>query len=54
VFCYVHEAIMVLTVLAPTQRQAITVAVRNTHVSLDGTLLRIDGVGIGSARLVIG
>jgi hypothetical protein len=42
----------VLAALAPTLRQAIETAVRKAFVILEGTLLRIDRVGMG--RAVIG
>ena len=50
VFRYVHEAIDVLAALAPTLSAAKTIAVRKAFVILDGTLLRIDRVGMGSGR----
>ncbi|WP_226363230.1 transposase family protein [Pseudonocardia sp. ICBG1142] len=45
---YVAEAIGLLAVLAPTLEQAITVATGKAFVILDGTLLRIDRVGMAS------
>ncbi|WP_374111702.1 transposase family protein [Pseudonocardia sp. ICBG1142] len=45
---YVAEAIGLLAALAPTLEQAITVAAGKAFVILDGTLLRIDRVGMGS------
>jgi hypothetical protein len=50
VFRYIAEAIEVLAALAPTLRDAIAVALRKAFVILDGTLLRIDRVGMGSGR----
>jgi transposase len=50
VFRYIHEAIEVLAALAPGLRAAVEVAVRKAFVILDGTLLRIDRVGMGSGR----
>jgi hypothetical protein len=50
VFRYIHEAIEVLAALAPTLREAIKLAARKAFVILDGTLLRIDRVGMGSGR----
>ena len=46
-FRYVHEALDVLTALAPSLRDAVDVAIRKAFVILDGTLLRIDRVGRG-------
>jgi DDE superfamily endonuclease len=50
VFRYIHEAIEVLAALAPTLREAITLAAQKAYVIVDGTLLRIDRVGMGSGR----
>jgi DDE superfamily endonuclease/Helix-turn-helix of DDE superfamily endonuclease len=50
VFRYIHEAIELLAALAPTLREAITLAARKAFVIVDGTLLRIDRVGMGSGR----
>ena len=50
VFRYIHEAIEVLAALAPTLHEAITAAARKAFVIVDGTLLRIDRVGMGSGR----
>ena len=50
VFRYVQEALEVLAALAPSLRDAVAVAVRKAFVILDGTLLRIDRVGMGSGR----
>jgi DDE superfamily endonuclease len=44
----VREAIGLLAVMAPTLEQAIEVARRKAFVILDGTLLRIDRVGMTS------
>lgn len=49
-FRYIHEALEVLAALAPSLCDAITVATRKAFVILDGTLLRIDRVGMGSGR----
>jgi hypothetical protein len=50
VYRYVREAITLLAAMAPTLDQAIEVARRKAFVILDGTLLRIDRVGMGSGR----
>jgi hypothetical protein len=50
VYRYIREAIGLLAALAPTLQQAIEVAARKAFVILDGTLLRIDRVGMGSGR----
>ena len=49
-FRYIREALDVLAALAPTLEQAIDVARRKAFVILDGTLLRIDRVGMGAGR----
>ncbi|WP_232663391.1 transposase family protein [Pseudonocardia sp. TRM90224] len=49
-FRYIREALDVLAALAPTLNQAIAVATAKAFVILDGTLLRIDRVGISSGR----
>ena len=49
VYRYLREALDVLAALAPTLEQAIEVAARKAFVILDGTLLRIDRVGMASA-----
>jgi hypothetical protein len=49
-FRYIHEALDVLTALAPSLQDAVAVAMRKAFVVLDGTLLRIDRVGMGSGR----
>jgi hypothetical protein len=48
VYRYLHEAIGLLAALAPTLDQAIEVARGKAFVILDGTLLRIDRVGMAS------
>jgi DDE superfamily endonuclease/Helix-turn-helix of DDE superfamily endonuclease len=48
VYRYVREAIGLLATLAPTLDQAIAVAAQKAYVILDGTLLRIDRVGMTS------
>jgi hypothetical protein len=50
VFRYIREALDVLAALAPTLRDAVTVAARKAFVIIDGTLLRIDRVGMTSGR----
>jgi len=50
VFRYIREAIELLAALAPTLHEAITLAARKAFVIVDGTLLRIDRVGMGSGR----
>ena len=50
VFRYITEAIEVLAALARTLRKAVQTAVRKAFVILDGTLLCIDRVGMGSGR----
>lgn len=49
-FRYIHEAIEVLAALALSLQEAVTAAIRKAFVVLDGTLLRIDRVGMGSGR----
>jgi hypothetical protein len=46
VYRYLREAIGLLAALAPTLDQAIAVAAGKAYVILDGTLLRIDRVGM--------
>lgn len=41
---YIHEAVQLLTALAPDLAAAMRVASRKAHVILDGTLLRIDRI----------
>lgn len=50
VFRYVTEAIELLAALAPTLQQAMAVIAAKAYVILDGTLLRMDRVGMGSGR----
>jgi hypothetical protein len=50
VYRYVREALRLLAAMAPTLEQAIEVASRKAFVILDGTLLRIDRVGMASGR----
>lgn len=50
VFRYIQEAIEVLAARASTLAAAMAVIVRKAFVILDGTLLRIDRVGMGSGR----
>ncbi|ODU05647.1 MAG: transposase [Pseudonocardia sp. SCN 72-86] len=47
---YISEAIEVLAALAPTLTTAMAVIKAKAFVILDGTLLRIDRVGMGSGR----
>jgi Helix-turn-helix of DDE superfamily endonuclease len=46
VYRYLREAIRLLAAMAPTLEQAIEVARRKAFVIVDGTLLRIDRVGM--------
>jgi hypothetical protein len=50
VYRYIREALALLAAMAPTLDQAIEVASRKAFVILDGTLLRIDRVGMASGR----
>jgi transposase-like protein len=50
VYRYLREAIGLLAATAPTLAQAIEVAARKAFVILDGTLLRIDRVGVTGGR----
>jgi hypothetical protein len=50
VYRYVREAITLLAAMAPTLDEAIAVARGKAFVILDGTLLRIDRVGMASGR----
>jgi hypothetical protein len=50
VYRYLCEALDLLAALAPTLAQAIEVAAGKAHVILDGTLLRIDRVGMTGGR----
>ena len=49
-FRYIREALEVLAALAPSLHDAVAVATRKAFVIIDGTLLRIDRVGMGSGR----
>ena len=46
VYRYVREALGLLAAMAPTMQQAIAVAAGKAFVILDGTLLRVDRVGM--------
>nr|WP_261763811.1 transposase family protein [Pseudonocardia asaccharolytica] len=48
VYRYVREALALLAAMAPTLEQAIEVASRKAFMIGDGTLLRIDRVGMAS------
>jgi hypothetical protein len=50
VFRYIREAVDALAALAPTLAQAVEVVARKAFVILDGTLLRIDRVGMATGR----
>ncbi len=50
VYRYLREGLDVLAALAPTLDQAIAVAAGKAFVTLDGTLLRIDRVGMTAGR----
>jgi hypothetical protein len=50
VYRYLREALELLAAMVPTLEQAIEVAARKAFVILDGTLLRIDRVGMASGR----
>jgi hypothetical protein len=50
VFRYIREALGVLSARARSLDEAITVAARKAFVTLDGTLLRIDRVGMATGR----
>ena len=50
VYRYLCEAIELLAAMAPTLEQAIEVARGKAYVTLDGTLLRIDRVGMTGGR----
>ena len=50
VYRYVREALALLAAMAPSLDQAIGVARRNAFVILDGTLLRIDRIGMAAGR----
>jgi hypothetical protein len=49
-FRYIHEALDALAAQARTLEQAIEIAARKAFVVLDGTLLRIDRIGMSSGR----
>jgi len=48
VYRYIREALELLAAMAPTLAQAIEVARRKAFVILDGTLLRIDRIGMAA------
>jgi hypothetical protein len=48
VYRYLREGLDVLAALAPTLDQSIATAARKAFVTLDGTLLRINRVGMAS------
>ena len=48
VYRYIREALDLLAAMAPTLEQALDVARRKAFVIIDGTLLRIDRVGMAS------
>ena len=50
VFRYIREALDVLAAMAPTLQEAMAVAVGKAFVIIDGTLLRIDRVGMAAGR----
>lgn len=50
VYRYLREALTLLAAMAPTLAQAIQIARAKAYVILDGTLLRIDRVGMISGR----
>jgi hypothetical protein len=50
VYRYLREGLDVLAAMAPTLDQAIAVAAGKAFVTLDGTLLRIDRVGMASGH----
>jgi hypothetical protein len=50
VFRYIREALDILAALVPTLEQAIELARRKAFVILDGTLLRMDRVGMTGGR----
>src|SRR6478672_4694770 len=47
---YLREGLDVLAMMAPTLEQAIAIAATKAFVVLDGTLLRIDRVGMASGQ----
>jgi hypothetical protein len=50
VFRHIREALDVLAAMAPALQDAIDLARRKAFITLDGTLLRIDRVGMASGR----
>jgi DDE superfamily endonuclease/Helix-turn-helix of DDE superfamily endonuclease len=50
VYRYLREGLELLAAMAPTLEQAIAVAQRKAFVILDGTVLRIDRVGMASGQ----
>src|SRR5689334_8394601 len=50
VYRYLREALELLAAMAPTLAEAIAVAAGKAYVILDGTLLRIDRVGMTGGR----
>ncbi len=50
VYRYLREALQLLAAMAPTLEQAIEVARGKAYVILDGTVLRIDRVGMAGGR----
>ena len=50
VYRYLREALELLAAMAPTLTEAIAVAAGKAYVILDGTLLRIDRVGMTGGR----
>ena len=50
VYRYLREALELLAAMAPTLTEAIAVAAGKAYVTLDGTLLRIDRVGMTGGR----
>ncbi|WP_420821785.1 transposase family protein [Pseudonocardia broussonetiae] len=50
VFRYIREALDVLAAFAPSLQQAMAVAAGKAFVILDGTLVSIDRVGVGTGR----
>ena len=50
VYRYLREGLQLLAAMAPTLEQAIAIAQRKAFVILDGTLLRIDRIGMTGGR----
>ena len=50
VYRYLREGLQLLAAMAPTLQQAIAIAQRKAFVILDGTLLRIDRIGMTGGR----